>query len=107
MKNFFAAVLLVTVSMIVLIIIYTSKNFYLLYKERVVKLRSEKKSYEDEKIYIRQNIRKILGDLQSRERNWILISSCLYPEAKIELTYNFIEQCLQIKHRINLLTMRK
>jgi len=100
MKNFFAVVLLVTVSIIILIIYYTSKNFYLRYKERVVKLRSVKKSYEDEKKYIRQYIRKILGDLQTGERNWILISSRLYPETKIELTYNFIEQCLQIKHRI-------
>jgi hypothetical protein len=100
MKNFFAVVFLTTVSIIILIIYYTSKNLYCRYKARVLKLRSEKKSYDNEKIYIRQLIRGMLLDLQSGERNWILISSHLYPETKIELTYNFMDKCIQIKHRI-------
>jgi hypothetical protein len=100
MKNFFTVIVIIAVGIVIFIIYYTSKNLFLRYKERVIKSRIVKKRYEDEKKYTRQYIRKLLDDLKSGELSWILISSRLYPETKLELTYNSIDKFIQIQHRI-------
>jgi len=100
MKNFFTVIIILAVSIFIFILYYTSKNLYLWSKKRRIKSEIQKKRYEDEKKYIRYYIRTLLNDLESGKLGWILIFSRLYPEAKLELIYNSLENSIQIQHRI-------
>ncbi len=100
MTNFFTVIVIIAVSIFIIIIYYTSKNLYYRYKQRILKSKIQKKRYEDEKKYIRYYLKSLLSDLESGKLRWILISSRLYPEAKLELIYNSIDKTIQIKHRI-------
>ena len=100
MKNFFAVIVIIAVSVFIFVIYYTSKSLYFRYKERVIKAEIHKKRYEDEKKYVRYYIRSLLNELESGKLSWILISSRLYPEVKLELIYNSLDKSIQIQHRI-------
>jgi hypothetical protein len=100
MKNFFTVILILAVSIFIFAIYYTSKSLYIRYKLRSLNSEIQKKRYEDEKKYIRNYIRKLLNDLKSGKLRWILISSRLYPESKLELIYNSFKKNIQIQHRI-------
>ena len=100
MKNFFSAIVLIAAGIIIFSIYYASKNLYFRYKERIIKSEIQKKRYEDEKKYIRNYIKSLLFDLESGKRSWIIISSRLNPEAKLELIYNSMNESIQIQHRI-------
>jgi hypothetical protein len=100
MKNLFAVIVIIAVSIFIFVIYYTSKSLYFRYKERVIKAEIQKKRYEDEKKYIRFYIRSLLKDLESGRLSWILVSSRLYPEIKLELIYNSLNKFIQIQHRI-------
>ena len=100
MTNFFTVIVIIAVSIFIFIIYYTSKNLYYRYKQRILKSKIQKKRYEDEKKYIRYYLKSLLSDLESGKLRWILISSRLYPEVKLELIYNSIDKTIQIQHRI-------
>jgi len=100
MGNFFSVVIFIAVSVLILIIYYTLKNLYFRYNERLIKSKIQKKRYWDEKKYIHNYIKSLLQDLESGQLNWIIISSRLNPEAKLELIYNSVKKCIQIQHRI-------
>ncbi|MCK4754893.1 MAG: hypothetical protein KAS58_06645 [Calditrichia bacterium] len=100
MNNFFTVIVIIAVSIFIFVIYYTSKNLYYRYKQRILKSRIQKKRYEDEKKYIRYYLKSLLSDLESGKLRWILISSRLYPEVKLELIYNSIDKTIQIQHRI-------
>jgi hypothetical protein len=104
MKNFFTVILLVTVSVVVFIVYYTSKNLYARYRQKQLQSGIQKKRYEDEKKYIRFYLRALLNDLKTGKLQWILIFSRLNPETKIELIYNSINNMVQIQHRMRELT---
>ncbi len=100
MNNFFTVIVIIAVSIFIFVIYYTSKNLYYRYKQRILKSRIQKKRYEDEKKYIRYYLKSLLSDLESGKLRWILISSRLYPEVKLELIYNSIDKTIQKQHRI-------
>jgi hypothetical protein len=100
MNNFFTVIVIIAVSIFIFVIYYTSKNLYYRYKQRILKSKIQKKRYEDEKKYIRYYLKSLLSDLESGKLRWILISSRLYPEVKLELIYNSIDKTIQIQHRI-------
>ncbi len=100
MYNFFTVIVIMAVSIFIFVIYYTSKYLYYRYKQRILKSEIQKKRYEDEKKYIRYYLKSLLSDLESGKLRWILISSRLYPEEKLELIYNSISKTIQIQHRI-------
>ncbi|MCK4559212.1 MAG: hypothetical protein KAV45_05460 [Calditrichia bacterium] len=100
MNNFFTVIVIIAVSILIFVIYYTSKNLYYRYRQRILKSEIQKKRYEDEKKYIRYYLKSLLSDLESGKLSWILISSRLYPEVKLELIYNSIDKNIQIQHRI-------
>jgi hypothetical protein len=100
MENFFSVIEIIAASILFFVLYYVGKNLYHHYKQRIIKLEIQKKRHQDEKKYIHNYIRNLLNDLESGKLNWILISSRLYPEAKLELIYNSIKKSIQIRHRI-------
>jgi hypothetical protein len=104
MKNFFAVIIIVAVSIFIFVSYYASKNLYSRYRQKRINLDIQKKSYEDEKKYIRFYLRTLLNDLEAGKLTWILIFSRLNPEIKIELIYNSINNMIQLQHRIRNLT---
>ncbi len=100
MNNFFTVIVIIAVSIFIFVIYYTNKYLYYRYKQRILKSQIQKKRYEDEKKYIRYYLKSLLSDLKTGKLSWILISSRLYPEAKLELIFNSIDKTIQIQHRI-------
>jgi len=100
MKNFFSVILIIAVSVFIFALYYFGKSFYLKYKERINNSEIQKKRYENEKKYIRNHIRHLLNELENGKISWILISSCLYPEIKLEVIYNSLKKSIQIRHRM-------
>lgn len=100
MKNFFTVIVILAVSIFIFAFYYTSKNIYNRFKQQNIKSDIKKKRYEDEKKYLRNYLRTLINELSSGKLSWVLISSRLYPEAKIELIYNSFKKSIQIQHRI-------
>jgi hypothetical protein len=101
MDKFFNVIYLIAIFVLVFIVYYTVKN--IIQKNRINKINEniKKKRYRDEKTYIRNYTRKLIKDLQMGNLQWIIISSRLIPEQKVEVTYNEIEKQLQCKIRVS------
>ena len=104
MKNFFTVIVIVAVSVLIFFSYYATKNLYFRYRQKRINTDLKKKTYEDEKKYIRFYLRALLNDLESGKLHWILIFSRLKPETKIELIYNSITHMIQLQHRLRDLT---
>jgi hypothetical protein len=104
MKNFFTVIVIVAVSVLFFFSYYATKNLYFRYRQKRINTDLKKKTYEDEKKYIRFYLRALLNDLESGKLHWILIFSRLKPETKIELIYNSITHMIQLQHRLRNLT---
>jgi hypothetical protein len=103
MTQFFKAIFLLTILFIGLLLYYTIKNIRYKFKKRRSGNLLFNKIYEDEKAYIRNRMKSLLADLQEGKIRWLLISSRLFPENQIQITYTEIEREVTIiQHGRNL-----
>jgi len=104
MKQFFNAILWLSVLFIGLMLYYTLKFSYV----RSRKYRHGKvlfaRIYDDEKEYLHNRLKSLLFDLQQGKIRWLLIYSRLFPEDQIELTYSQPDQEVNLIQRNRLLS---
>ncbi len=104
MENLFTVIVLTTTSVILFSMYYLFRGLRRKYEKRRIEERIWNKTYEDEKAYIRNYLRILLGKLKLGELSWILISSRLYPHDKLEITINPPDGSLLVKTRFRQLT---
>jgi len=104
MENLFSVILLTAASVILFSLYYGLKGIYRTYQKRHVREKIKSKIYEDEKAYIKNYLRILLNKLKSGELSWILISSRLYPQDKLEITLNPRDYNLLVKTRLRKLS---
>jgi len=99
MRSFFTAIFFIGLSGLVLILYYGLK---FIINRRSVKNREEnikKKLYEDEKTFFREYLKTLLPKLKKGEIQWLLIFSRLFPDNKIEITYNAAKKAIHVFNR--------
>jgi hypothetical protein len=99
MENLFTVIVLTAVSVLLFSFYYGFKGLYKTYQNQQSKKRIKQKTYENEKEFVRNHLRVLLGKLKTGELRWILVSSRLYPEDKLEITVNPQGRNLLVKTR--------
>jgi hypothetical protein len=99
MRSFFLTIILIATAVTALILYYSVKHFILSKNNNRKILLIRRKLYEDDRILLQSRIRKLLKDLKSGQLHWLIISSNLVKEYKVELTYSSIKNEIEIKDR--------
>jgi hypothetical protein len=99
MKQFFTAILIISLAGLIMVGYYALKGYSKRHKDNKLKQRLSNKYYDDEKTFIRNYFRFLLAQLKRGEIQWIMVSSRRYPWEKIEVTYSVINQHIELKDR--------
>jgi len=101
MKQFFTAILIISLAGLIILGYYALKNYNKKLKDSKLKQRLFIKYYDDEKTFIRNYFRFLLSLLEKGDIQWIVVSSRRYPWEKIEITYSVINQHVEITDRVD------
>jgi hypothetical protein len=107
MENFFTVILILTVCVLLFIFYYTGKTVYRSTKRKKTANIIRKKYYEDEKHYTRNFLRVQLRELESGSIRWLQIYSRNFPEQKIEILYDTIQEDIRIQNRWQVISEEK
>ncbi len=96
MEKFFTAVLYTVIAAVLISGYFYFRHLKRKRNEKIVSRRIRKKRYEDEKNYLRQYLMTLLPRLQNGEILWILINPKNFPQTKVEITYNSINNTIRL-----------
>jgi len=96
MDKFFTAVLYIVIAAVLIIGYFYFRYLKRKRNDKIVSRRIRKKRYEDEKNYLRQYLMTLLPRLQSGEILWVLVNPKNYPQTKVEITFNSIDNTLRL-----------
>jgi hypothetical protein len=99
MRSFFLTIILIATAVTALILYYLVKHFLTSKSKNRKIVLIRRKLYEDDRILLQSRIRKLLVDLKSGQLHWLIISSNIEKEHKVELTYSSIKNEIEIKDR--------
>lgn len=99
MQQFFLAVGIIGLVTILIILYYVLKYIYSARKDSIISEQIKSKMYQDDRLMLQSRLRHKLPDLQSGKINWIVLSARNDQRIRIELTYNQINDKIEIRDR--------
>lgn len=104
MNQFFKAIFILTLLFAGLMVYYIIKNLWSGQRKKQDGDLVFTKIYEDEKVYVRNQLKILLEELREGQIQWLLIFSRLFPEDQIQITYSTLDCEIKILQRGRLLT---
>ena len=99
MDQFFKVIFILTLIFVSLMVYYILKNIWSGWNKKRTADQVFKKIYEDEKTYIRNQLKNLLDDLKEGKIQWLLIFSRLFPEDQIQITFSILDSEINIAQR--------
>jgi hypothetical protein len=104
MNQFFTAIFVLTLLFAGLMVYYILKSYSTGRKKKQEGEQVFTKIYEDEKIYVRNRLKKLLEEMREERILWLLIFSNLFPEDQIQITYSTLDGEIKILQHSRSLT---
>jgi hypothetical protein len=96
MKNYYATLIIIAVSGLVIVFYYISKQKIRKYRTDRLHEGIWKKIYTDERTLTESRLRNVLGQLESQTIQWVTCYSRKYPQIRAQFIYSVTERQIQM-----------